>query len=108
VPKRTFFNTRARKEVARLGWREASPKAVRRSANVEAYRELLLDVGFAEAHTQSITDDVFRPVAKFLCKRLFEPDMKHVNPLLRYTFTPVGFWLNEYKLDYMMAVAQKA
>jgi hypothetical protein len=34
--------------------------------------------------------------------------MKHVNPLLRYTFTPVGFWLNEYKLDYMMAVAQKA
>jgi ubiquinone/menaquinone biosynthesis C-methylase UbiE len=108
VPKETFFNTKARKEVARLGWRGASPKAVRRSANIEAYRELLLDVGFAEAETQSITNDVFRPIGKFLGKRLFETDMKHVNPLLRLTFTPIGFWLNEYKLDYMTAVAKKA
>jgi ubiquinone/menaquinone biosynthesis C-methylase UbiE len=108
VPKRTFFNTRARKEVARLGWREASLKAVRRSANIEAYRELLLEVGFAQVETQSITDDVFRPVGKFLGKRLFESDMKRVNPILRLTFTPVGFWLNEYKMDYMTAVAQKA
>jgi ubiquinone/menaquinone biosynthesis C-methylase UbiE len=108
VPKRTFFNTQARKEVARLGWREASLKAVRRSANIEAYRELLLEVGFAQVETQSITDDVFRPVGKFLGKRLFESDMKRVNPILRLTFTPVGFWLNNYKMDYMTAVAQKA
>lgn len=108
VPKRTFFNTSARKEVARLGWRDASLKAVRRAANIEAYRELLLEVGFAQVETQSITDDVFRPVGKFLGKRLFESDMKRVNPILRLTFTPVGFWLNNYKMDYMTAVAQKA
>jgi hypothetical protein len=51
---------------------------------------------------------VFKPVAKFLSKMLFEPDMKHVNLLIRYTFTPVGFWLNTYKLDYIVGVARKA
>jgi hypothetical protein len=52
---------------------------------------------------------VFRTtsVAKFLSKKLFEPDIEHINPLIRYTFTPVGFWLNTYKLDYIVGVARK-
>jgi ubiquinone/menaquinone biosynthesis C-methylase UbiE len=108
VPKRTFLNTRYRKQVDRLGWRGASPKAVRRSVNVEAYRELLLDMGFAEAETQSIAADVFRPLARFLWRRLFEPDMKYVNPLLRITVRPDNFWIHETHIDYILAVAHKA
>ena len=107
VPKRTFLNARHRKEVDRLGWRGASQKAVRRAANVEAYRELLLDVGFAEAETRSIADDIFRPLARFLSKSLFAPDRKYVNPMVRWTFRPDNFWLNEWHVDYILAVAQK-
>ncbi len=108
VPKRTFLNARYRKQVGRVGWRAASPKAVRRSVNVEAYRDLLLDIGFAEAETQSIAANVFRPLAKFLWKRLFDPDMKYVNPLLRITVRPDNFWLHETHIDYILAVATKA
>jgi ubiquinone/menaquinone biosynthesis C-methylase UbiE len=108
VPKKTFLNTRHRREVARLGWRGASPKAVRRSVNVEDYRDLLLDIGFAEAETRSIARDVFRPLAKFLWKRSFDPDMKSVNPLLRITVRPDNFWLHETHIDYILAVAKKA
>ena len=108
VPKRTFLNARYRKQVERVGWRGASPKAVRRAVNIEAYRDLLLDMGFAEAETQSITRDVFRPLARFLWKRLFDPDMKYVNPLLRITVRPDNFWIHETHIDYILAVAQKA
>jgi ubiquinone/menaquinone biosynthesis C-methylase UbiE len=108
VPKKTFLNTRYRKEVDRLGWRGASPKAVRRAANVENYRDLLLDIGFAEAETQSIARDVFRPLARFLWKRAFQPDMKYVNPILRLTVRPDNFWIHETHMDYILAVAQKA
>jgi ubiquinone/menaquinone biosynthesis C-methylase UbiE len=108
VPRRTFLNARYRRQVDRLGWRGASPKAVRRAANVEDYRELLLDIGFAEAETRSIAPDVFRPLARFLWKRLFEPDMRYVNPLLRLTVRPDNFWIHETHIDYILAVAQKA
>lgn len=108
VPKRTFLNTRYRRQVARLGWRGASPKAVRRSVNFEDYRELLLHIGFAEAETRSIARDVFRPLARFLWKRAFEPDMKYVNPLLRITVRPDNFWIHETHIDYILAVARKA
>ncbi len=108
VPKRTFLNTRFRKQVARLGWRGASPKAVRKAANVAAYRDLLLDVGFAEAETRSIAGDVFRPLARFLCKRVFQPEMNDVNPVLRSFVRPDNFWIHEWHIDYILAVAQKA
>jgi ubiquinone/menaquinone biosynthesis C-methylase UbiE len=108
VPKRTFLNVRYRKQVERVGWRAASPKAVRRSVNVDAYRDLLLDIGFAQAETQSIARDVFRPLARFLWKRAFEPDMKYVNPLLRITVRPDNFWIHETHIDYILAVARKA
>jgi ubiquinone/menaquinone biosynthesis C-methylase UbiE len=108
VPKKTFLNTRYRREVARLGWRGASRKAVRRSVNVEDYRDLLLDIGFAEAETQSIARDVFRPLARFLWKRAFQPDMKYVNPLLRVTVRPDNFWIHETHIDYILALAHKA
>jgi ubiquinone/menaquinone biosynthesis C-methylase UbiE len=108
VPKRTFLNTRHRRQVARLGWRGASPKAVRKAANVTAYRELLLDVGFAEAETRSIADDIFRPLARFLVKRVLQPEMNYVNPALRSFVRPDNFWIHEWHIDYILAVAQKA
>jgi ubiquinone/menaquinone biosynthesis C-methylase UbiE len=107
VPKPTFLNTKFRKEVDRLGWREASPKAVRKAANVAAYRELLHYAGFAEAETRSIATDVYPPVAKFLCKRLWQPDMRYVNPALRWTVRPDNFWIHQSHIDYILAVARK-
>lgn len=108
VPKKTFLNTRYRREVARLGWRGASRKAVRRACNVEDYRDLLRDIGFAQAETQSIASDVFRPLARFLWKRSFQADMKYVNPMLRITVRPDNFWIHETHMDYILAVARKA
>jgi ubiquinone/menaquinone biosynthesis C-methylase UbiE len=108
VPKRTFLNTHYRRQIERVGWRAASSKAVRRSVNVQDYRDLLLDMGFARAETRSIAPDVFRPLARFLWKRLFEPDMKFVNPALRLTVRPDNFWIHETHIDYILAVAHKA
>jgi ubiquinone/menaquinone biosynthesis C-methylase UbiE len=108
VPKRTFLNTRFRKEVDRLGWRGASPKAVRRAANVEAYRDLLLDAGFAEAQTESIAGDILRPLARHLSKKLFAPNRKYLNPVIRWTVRPDNFWIHEWHVDYILAVAHKA
>jgi ubiquinone/menaquinone biosynthesis C-methylase UbiE len=108
VPKPTFLNRRHRKKVARLGWQGAPPKAVRKAANVVAYRDLLLDAGFADAETRSIADDIFRPLARFLSKSLFAPERKYVNPVLRWTVRPDNFWIHEWHVDYILAVAQKA
>lgn len=108
IPKRTFLNARYRKQVQQLGWRSAPPKALRRAANREAYEDLLLEIGFAKAETQSIAADVYRPAAKFMCKRLFASDMKYVNPVFRFSFTPITFWLHGPHLDYIIAVAHKA
>ncbi|BBY54394.1 cytochrome P450 [Mycobacterium koreense] len=108
VPKRTVLNARFRRQVDQLGWRGASPKAVRKAANVTAYRDLLADAGFSEVHTESIAPDVFRPLARFLWKRLWQPDMKAVNPVLRWTVRPDNFWIHETHVDYILAVGVKA
>lgn len=108
VPKRTFRNARFRKQVDRLGWRGASPKAIKQAANVVGYREMLLDVGFAEAETRSIASDVYRPLARFLSDSTVAPDRKYVNPLLRMTFQPQSYWRHEKQIDYILAVAKKA
>jgi ubiquinone/menaquinone biosynthesis C-methylase UbiE len=108
VPKRTFLNWRFRRKVERLGWRGAPPKAARKAADVIAYRDLLLETGFAEAETRSIAGDIFRPLARFLSKSLFAPERKYVNPLLRWTVRPDNFWIHEWHVDYILAVARKA
>jgi SAM-dependent methyltransferase len=107
VPKRTPVHALARGEVAWRGWRGASRGAVRGAADLGGYRNLLLDVGFSHAVTRSITDDVYPPLGRFLRKRLNDPDMRHVNPVLRYSFTPLGFRLAALDSDYIVAVAQK-
>lgn len=108
VPKRTLLTVPARAEVSRLGWRGASRRAVRGAADLAGYRDLLLDVGFAEADTRSISDDVYGPLGQFLHKRLRDPDMRHVNPVVRYSFTPLGFRISALHSDYIVAVATKA
>lgn len=108
VPKRTLLTGPARSEVSRLGWKGASRRAVREAADCTGYRDLLLDVGFAEARTRPITADVYPPLGRFLHRRLRDPDMRHVNPILRYSFTPLGFRLTSLYSDYIVAVARKA
>lgn len=108
VPKRTVLNARFRRQVDRLGWRAASPKAARKAADATGYRQLLSDVGFAEAETRSIAGDVFRPLARFLCTRLFDSDLKSVNPVVRWTARPDNFWIHQAHIDYIVAVAHKA
>ncbi|MEB3031992.1 SAM-dependent methyltransferase [[Mycobacterium] nativiensis] len=108
VPKRGPLNGWARAEVARRGWRGASGRAVQAAADLTGYRDLLREVGFVDAETQSITDDVYAPLGNFLHTRLREPDMRHVNPVLRYAFSPLGFRINGAFSDYIIAVAHKA
>lgn len=108
VEKRTVLTARARAEVSRRGWRGASAGAVRRAADLDGYRDLLLDVGFAEARVQSITDDVYPPLGRFLRTRLRDADMRHVNPLLRIGFTPLGMRFTGLHNDYIVAIAHKA
>jgi ubiquinone/menaquinone biosynthesis C-methylase UbiE len=108
VPKRTFLNWRFRRKVERFGWRGAPLKAVRKAADLIAYRELLLETGFVEAETRSIAGDVFRPLARYLRKSLFAPDRKYVNPVLRWTVRPDNFWIHEWHVGYILAVARKA
>ncbi|MGH3563444.1 MAG: SAM-dependent methyltransferase, partial [Mycobacterium sp.] len=108
VPKRTFLNWRFRKKVAKLGWRGAPAKAARKAADVINYRQLLLETGFAQADVRSIAGDIFRPLAKFVRKSMFAPERKGVNPLLRWTVRPDNFWIHEWHVDYILAVAKKA
>lgn len=108
VPRKTFLNARHRRKVARLGWRGAPPLAVRKAANVDSYRDLLLYTGFAEAETRSIAGEIFRPLARFLSKSLFAPERRSVNPVLRWTVRPDNFWIHEWHVDYILAVARKA
>jgi ubiquinone/menaquinone biosynthesis C-methylase UbiE len=107
VPKRTFVNRRFRKKVEKLGWRGAPAKAVRKAADVENYQELLLETGFAEAETRSIAGEIFRPLAKFVQKTMFAPERRYVNPVLRWTVRPDNFWIHEWHVDYILAVAKK-
>jgi ubiquinone/menaquinone biosynthesis C-methylase UbiE len=107
VTKRTFLNWRFRRKVDRLGWGGAPPKAARKAADVMNYQALLLETGFAEAETRSIAGDIFRPLARFLRKSLFAPDRKSVNPFLRWTVRPYNFWIHEWHVDYILAVAKK-
>ncbi len=107
VPKRTFVNWRFRRKVDQLGWHGAPAKAVRKAADVANYRQLLLETGFAEADVRSIADDIFKPLAKFVRKSMFAPERKAVNPLLRWTVRPDNFWIHEWHVDYILAVAKK-
>lgn len=108
VPKRTLLTVPARAEISRLGWRAASRRAVRGAADLTGYRELLLDLGFADAQTRSISDDVYPPLGRYLHRRLRDPDMRHVNPVVRYSFTPLGFRISALHSEYIVAVATKA
>jgi ubiquinone/menaquinone biosynthesis C-methylase UbiE len=108
VPKRTFINARLRAQVNRHGWHGAPPKAVRKAADIEAYRELLLETGFRNPQLRSIADDVYQPLGRFLWKRLWQPDMRHINPVLRLTVRPDNFWLHKSHIDYIVATAEKA
>ncbi|KUH97229.1 class I SAM-dependent methyltransferase [Mycobacterium sp. IS-3022] len=108
VPTRTPLTAPARREVARRGWRGAPRWAVAAAADLAGYCDLLQCMGFVDVQTRPITDDVYAPLGRFLTKRLRDADMRHVNPVVRYSFTPLGFRLSAHFSDYIVAVAAKA
>lgn len=71
------------------------------------YRDALVAAGFARARVYSIRADVYEPLALYLRKRLRDPAMREVNPMLRAMFSPVGVRLWSPWLDYVIAVAEK-
>jgi SAM-dependent methyltransferase len=108
VPRRTGLTALARNQVARKGWQSAPANAVQWAVDVQGYRDLLLDMGFARAETWSIGKDVYPPLGKFLGKRLRQPDMKHINPVWRGAFNSVTMRMTGSYSDYIVAVAHKA
>nr|WP_245722211.1 class I SAM-dependent methyltransferase [Nocardia crassostreae] len=75
--------------------------------NIPRYRKLLQAAGFQAISVYSIRDDVYSPLAAYLGKRLREPDMRRVNPLLRATFSRPGLMIWGPWADYIIATATK-
>ncbi|MFC9993530.1 SAM-dependent methyltransferase [Nocardia sp. NPDC127526] len=71
------------------------------------YRNLLRSAGFHNITAYSIRKDVYSPLAHYLGKRLREPDMRRVNPLLRATFSRPGLTVWSPWADYIIATATK-
>ncbi|MGH3543689.1 MAG: hypothetical protein ACRDTO_15215, partial [Mycobacterium sp.] len=78
----------------------ASHRAVWHALGRDNYRDLLLDVGFAQAETRSIAADVYPPLGRFLKRRLRDPDMHDVNPIPRYFINPQLLRLNRTALPH--------
>ncbi|GAB0107680.1 class I SAM-dependent methyltransferase [Nocardia sp. JMUB6875] len=72
------------------------------------YRKLLTTAGFTDVTTYSIRRDVYPPLARHLGKRLRDPDMRRVNPVLRATFSRPGLLAWGPWADYIIAIATKA
>ncbi|MFE3188857.1 SAM-dependent methyltransferase [Nocardia sp. NPDC059240] len=86
----------------------ASDRAGERNVyDLRRYRKALSEAGFDEVTTYSIRRDVYRPLARHLSKRLRDPDMRRVNPVLRATFSRPGLIVWGPWADYIIAVATK-
>ncbi|MUM17127.1 class I SAM-dependent methyltransferase [Mycobacterium sp. CBMA271] len=107
VPRSSLATAFARGRAERTGWRNAPEATLRAAVDLRGYRELLLSTGFHRAETWSISKDVYPPLGKFLGKRLRDPDMRHINPIWRLSFNPVGFRVTGLFSDYMVSVAHK-
>ncbi|MFJ4657998.1 SAM-dependent methyltransferase [Nocardia sp. NPDC088792] len=71
------------------------------------YRKALQAAGFDQVNVYSIRRDVYFPLARFLGKRLRDPDMHRVNPVLRATFSRPGLLVWGPWADYIIAVGTK-
>ncbi|WP_405488910.1 SAM-dependent methyltransferase [Nocardia sp. NBC_00511] len=76
--------------------------------DLHRYRKALLATGFTDVTVYSIRRDVYEPLARYLGKRLRDPDMRRVNPLLRATFSRPGLLAWGPWADYIIATATKA
>jgi cyclopropane fatty-acyl-phospholipid synthase-like methyltransferase len=75
--------------------------------DIRRYHRALIDAGFSDVTTYSIRREVYSPLAKHLSKRLRDPDMRRVNPVLRATFSRPGLILWGPWADYIIAVGTK-
>lgn len=75
--------------------------------DIRRYRRALTEAGFTDVTVYSIRRDVYRPLARYLGKRLRDPDMRRVNPVLRATFSRPGLMTWGPWADYIIAVGTK-
>ncbi|MFE5290295.1 SAM-dependent methyltransferase [Nocardia sp. NPDC056611] len=75
--------------------------------NAEEYRQALIAAGFENVRVHSIRDHVYPQYAEYVSRKLRQPEMRRINPLIRGFFGPRGasFWAPW--LDYIVAVADK-
>ncbi|WP_433592757.1 SAM-dependent methyltransferase [Nocardia sp. CA-145437] len=75
--------------------------------NAEEYRQALIAAGFENVRVHSIRDHVYPHYAEYVSRKLRQPEMRRINPLIRGFFGPRGasFWAPW--LDYIVAVADK-
>ncbi|MCU1646247.1 MAG: SAM-dependent methyltransferase [Nocardia sp.] len=83
------------------------PGAERTAYDLPRYRKALTAAGFENISVYSIRRDVYSPLATYLSKRLRDPDMRRVNPVLRATFSRPGLLAWGPWADYIIAVATK-
>lgn len=83
------------------------PGAERTVYDLHGYRKALIAAGFDEVRVYSIRRDVYSPLARYLSKRLRDPDMRRVNPVLRATFSRPGLLAWGPWADYIIAVGTK-
>ncbi|MFB7721377.1 SAM-dependent methyltransferase [Nocardia sp. NPDC056100] len=75
--------------------------------DLRRYKKPLLEAGFDNVRVYSIRHDVYPPLARYLGKRLRDPDMRRVNPVLRATFSGPGLLAWGPWADYIIAVGTK-
>ncbi|MET9489762.1 methyltransferase domain-containing protein [Nocardia sp. NPDC006630] len=75
--------------------------------NAEQYRQALIASGFKDVKVYSIRHHVYPQYAEFVSRKLRQPEMRRINPLIRISYGRRGaeFW--SPWLDYIVAIADK-
>ncbi|MEU1207180.1 methyltransferase domain-containing protein [Nocardia sp. NPDC005825] len=75
--------------------------------DAEEYRQALIAAGFTEVRVYSIRHHVYPQYTEYMSERLERPEMKRLNPVMRWFFGHKGAsWWGPW-LDYIVAIADK-
>ncbi|WP_257017477.1 MULTISPECIES: SAM-dependent methyltransferase [unclassified Rhodococcus (in: high G+C Gram-positive bacteria)] len=75
--------------------------------NAEEYGQALVAAGFKDVSVYSIRDHVYPQYAEYVSRKLRQPEMRRINPLIRSFYGQRGAALWAPWLDYIVAVADK-
>lgn len=75
--------------------------------DADGYRTALRRAGFDDVNVYSVREHVYPPLVRYVAKRVDDPDMRGVNPLLRMSFRPPMADAWTQFADYVIAVAHK-